>query len=182
MDVNLLDIVLIGIILVSISLSVYNGITKELVRISSLVGGIFLAFWGYPILADLMRLFVADFRWASGVAFFLIFLACMMTGALLTTSLRMFWKWTDLQWVDRLIGAGFGLLRGILVSGVLLTALIAFRPTSAFSSIVTESKIAPQVVNVGRVAVAIAPKKIKEAFREGFKELKKQWTGKDNKV
>ena len=75
------------------------------------------------------------------------------------------------------LGAGFGMIRGLLISAVLLLGLVAFQPVAGTSQIVADSKIAPWVMNVARTAVGMAPKGLKEAFGKGAAEIEEERAG-----
>jgi membrane protein required for colicin V production len=172
-----LDIVLGAILLLSVVGAARNGFTKEALRIASLVVGILAAMWGHGVLALQLRPWIQEGRVAAGVAFVLIFLACVLLGALLAYSLASVWKWTGLRWADMLLGVGFGIVRGLLVSAVVLLALLVFQPFAGTSSIVATSKIAPWVINVARTAAAVAPEAVREAFGRGVSAAEEERAG-----
>lgn len=176
-DRSVLDIALVGILIVSVFAAARNGITKEAIRIASLFVGLIVSMWGYGLLAQELQPWIQNGRAAAAVAFASIFLGCLIAGALLAHVLAGVWSLTGLRWLDMALGAGFGMIRGLLISAVLLLGLVAFQPVAGTSQIVADSKIAPWVMNVARTAVGMAPKGLKEAFGKGAAEIEEERAG-----
>ena len=176
-DRSVLDIALVGILIVSVFAAARNGITKEAIRIASLFVGLIVSMWGYGLLAQELQPWIQNGRAAAAVSFASIFLGCLIAGALLAHVLAGVWSLTGLRWLDMALGAGFGMIRGLLISAVLLLGLVAFQPVAGTSQIVADSKIAPWVMNVARTAVGMAPKGLKEAFGKGAAEIEEERAG-----
>lgn len=174
MGLNVLDLVLGGLLLLSVLGAVRNGVTKELIRIASLLFGVGAALWGYGVLAQQLEPWVGSSRAASVVAFVLIFLGCLLAGGLVARILAGVWSWTGLRWLDRLFGAAFGVLRGLLIASVALLGLIAFQPLADTSRVIANSKIAPWVLHIAQTAASLAPKSFREAFRRGVSRIEEE--------
>ena len=159
-----IDIFFCGILALSIFGAFRNGITKEVMRIASLLVAVFASMWGYGLLAGHLQPSMPNTRLAAIVAFLVIFVVCVLAGALLGVLLSKVWQLSGLGWVDRLLGAGFGFVRGILACTAVLLVLVAFQPFPSVTQALAGSKIAPWVVNLGRTAVQLAP----EAFRDAY--------------
>jgi membrane protein required for colicin V production len=76
--------------------------------------------------------------------------------------------------MDRLLGAGFGLLKAALIGVVLVLALSSFSVRPLPDS-VAGSRLAPVLIEVGRVAAALAPKEMRDGFDRSYENLKKFW-------
>lgn len=163
-----LDIVLGAILLASVIGAALNGLTKELLRIASLVVGLLVAMWGYGLLAGYLAQWISNAKVASAAAFALLFIGCLITGALLARLLAGIWSLAGLGLLDRLLGAAFGALRGLLLAAVLLLALVAFQPVADTAGLVADSRVAPFVLNLARTAAAVAPEALREAYQDGL--------------
>ena len=159
-----LDIVLGTILLASVVAAARNGLTKEIVRVAALIAGIVVALWGHGVLASQLSSVIENGRLASLVAFAAIFLGVVVAGVALAHLLVTVWEWTGVRWLDMALGAGFGLVRGLVVSAAILLALLAFQPFAETPAVVAQSRISPWVMNVARTAVAVGPRAIREAF------------------
>jgi membrane protein required for colicin V production len=178
----LLDIVLGVVVLASVVSAALNGLTKELLRIASLVVGLLVAMWGYGVLAGYLAQWISNARIASAVAFALLFIGCQIAGVLLAHMLSGIWSIAGLGSLDRLLGAAFGALRGLLVAGVLLLALVAFQPFGHTAELVAGSRIAPIVLNLARTAAAVAPNALRDAFHDGLERVRDHLEGDPSKA
>lgn len=167
-----LDIVLGAILLASVIGATLNGLTKELLRIASLIVGLLVAMWGYGVLAGYLGQWISNAKIASAVAFALLFIGCLITGALLARLLAGIWSLAGLGPLDRLLGAAFGALRGLLLAAALLLALVAFQPVADTAGLVADSRIAPFVLNLARTAAAVAPEALRDAYQEGLNHVR----------
>lgn len=167
-----LDIALGAILLASVIGATLNGLTKELLRIASLVVGLLVAMWGYGLLAGYLAQWISNANVASAAAFALLFIGCLITGALLARVLAGIWSLAGLGLIDRLLGAAFGALRGLLLAAALLLALVAFQPVADTAGLVADSRIAPFVLNLARTAAAVAPEALREAYQDGLARVR----------
>jgi uncharacterized membrane protein required for colicin V production len=67
---------------------------------------------------------------------------------------------TGLSIVDHLLGAGFGLLRGLLVAVAFVMGVMAFSKDGTPPRAIEESRVAPYVSQAARVFAAMAPARI----------------------
>lgn len=141
--------------------------------IATLVG-IFAGFWCYGLAAAHIVDYVNSRALANLIGFLLIFAAVVLLGGLLGRLLAKLFRWIGLSWFDRLLGAAFGFVRGILVAVALVTVLLAFAPMPPPPSIV-DSKLLPYVMDASNVLAAATPHEIKDAFRETQEKVKKIW-------
>ena len=113
------DWALLAVLAVSVVIGLVRGFVFECLSLAGWVVAWFAAHWGAPWVAA--RLPVSDPASAlsHGAAFLLAFVAALVVWALLSRLVRMLIHATPLSVPDRLLGAGFGALRG----GVLLLAL-----------------------------------------------------------
>ena len=167
----MLDIVLGVILLASVVGAALNGLTKELLRTASLVLGLLVSMWGYGVLAGYLAQWIPNARIASAAAFALIFIGCLIAGALLARTLSGIWSMAGLGLLDRLLGAVFGALRGLLLAAALLLALVAFQPIAGIPDLLADSRIAPIVLNLARTAAAVAPDALRDAFQDGLERV-----------
>lgn len=167
----MLDFALGTILVLSVIGAAWNGITKEAIRIAALILGIMAAMWGHGLLAPQLQPWIEDGRVAAGVAFVSIVLGFLLAGALIGHLLASVWSWTGLRWLDMLLGACFGIVRGVLICAAALVGLLVFQPFSGVSSMVADSRITPWVINMARTAIAVAPSGMRDAFGKGAAQV-----------
>jgi len=117
---------------------------------------------------------VSSPRVANLAGFLLVVIAVLLCGSVVGRIVNHFLRTIGLSFFDRLLGAVFGLVRGLLVATAVLTGFVAFGPhvdTKTISSAVVHSRIAPYVLEASRLCVAVAPMELKASFREQYAQL-----------
>lgn len=114
------DYAVLTIIGLSVIYSVMRGLVKEVLSIV----GWFAAFYvGRTYTAQLVPLMPPDIPTESLrilAAFLVLFLATLLVATLLAIAISAIFKKIGLGWFDRLTGAFFGLLRGLLIVCILV--------------------------------------------------------------
>jgi membrane protein required for colicin V production len=82
-------------------------------------------------------------------------------------------KLAFLGWFDRLTGAVFGAVKGILIVSVLLIAFTAFLPKG--SPVIKDSLLSPHITLISEKMIKVVPKDMKHAFMAKISEFKKIW-------
>jgi membrane protein required for colicin V production len=164
-----IDWLIAGIVVLSVLLAASQGFFYELFSLAGVVIGYIAAVWGYHRVAPLFAPLVKS-AWVADIAGFLtIFLAVVIVAGILARLARWFFKEAGLRWFDRLLGAAFGLIRGVLFVAVCLLAVTSFAPDS---KLLAGSTIAPYVLVVARAAIWVAPGQVRSRFDEGLKALR----------
>jgi membrane protein required for colicin V production len=78
-----------------------------------------------------------------------------------------------LGWLDRVSGAMFGAMKGILIVSVLLIALTAFLPKG--TPVIKDSLLSPYVILVSEKMAKVISKDMNHAFSTKIATLKKAW-------
>ena len=171
---NWLDIVLIVVLSFSTLHSLRRGFSREIVGLAASLAALVLGMWFYGIAGSYLSRYVSSVRTANLLGFFLVVGAVLGVGALIAWIVSRFIRTIGLSFFDRLLGAGFGLLRGLLITISILTAFMAFGPRSDGDSTpaaVLHSQIAPYILEASRWFVAIAPMDLKQNFRQRYSQV-----------
>ena len=166
---NDLDWLLIAIVVLSAVMAAAQGFFVELFSLAGAIGGFILAAWQYGTVAVWYGGYFKN-EWAANIAGFLtiyfgVLLICGFAGRLA----RWAFKEAGLRWVDRALGAAFGVLRGAVVATVLTMAIASFAPTSPR---LAGSEIAPYLLAVGQAGAWLGPSSLRQALHEGMNELR----------
>lgn len=172
---NWLDIVLGAVLLFSGIAALRNGLTREIVRLVALAVGVIGALWFYDALAVELT-FIESPALAKFAAFLGILFGSMLAGAVVAWILDKFWGVTGLRWFDRLLGGGFGLVRGWIAATILLLGLVAFVPVAGVDRAVAESNLAPLVLHSAHAASYVAPVPLRQAFTDNFEKVREAWS------
>jgi membrane protein required for colicin V production len=173
--VNWLDVLIGAVLVLSFAGALWNGLSREVVRLFALVGGILGGMWWYNRLAPHLKPLVDDEHFAAFAAFLLIVLGSLLAGAVVAWFLGKILRWTGLRWFDRLLGGAFGLVRGLLLAAALVLAVIAFQPTAGSAEGVAGSRLAPWVLYGAYAAATAAPAELRTKFQRGFERVREVW-------
>jgi membrane protein required for colicin V production len=172
---NWLDVVLLIILAASILTSFRKGLTREVIGLVSVLVAIALGIGLYGTAGSILLPYVSSPAIAHLAGFCIVFFSVLVLGALVSHILGRFLKVTGLSIIDHALGAGFGVVRGILIAVALIMAIMAFSPGNRPPQSVVESRTAPYVVDAARVVAAAAPHDLKEGFRKTYSEVKTIW-------
>lgn len=171
---NWIDILLVLVVGFSILTGFTAGFARVGVGFIATLLGIFLGFWCYGIAAAYVLDYVSSRAIANLIGFFVIFIGVVFVGAVIGHLLAKLFKWIGLSWLDRILGAGFGLVRGVIIAAALVTVLLAFAPSPPPRSVV-DSKLMPYTLDASNMLAALTPREVKDAFRDTRDKLKKTW-------
>lgn len=175
---NWLDYVLLAILLFSVAMSARKGFSREIIGLAAALFALVLGMWFYGLAGSFLIPYVSSPRVANLIGFLLVVFAVLLCGSMLGWIVNRFLRTVGLSFFDRLLGAAFGLVRGLLVAIALLTAFMAFGPhvdSKTVSSSVIHSRIAPYVLHASRVCVAMAPMELKSSFLKQYGQVKSLW-------
>jgi len=162
-----------------IGFSVASGLAAGFARVGigfiATVLGILCGFWFYGVAAGYVLDYVSSRAIANLVGFFAIFLSIVVIGAVVARLVAKFFKWVGLSWFDRLLGAAFGLLRGVVIAVALVTVLVAFAPSPPPRSI-TDSKMLPYMIDASNILSDITPREVRDAFQDTKDKVKRIWS------
>jgi membrane protein required for colicin V production len=125
---TLFDLFVLAIVGASVAAGALRGFVRALVAGIGLAVGFFVASYTYAQAGSFLRgLGLVESVEAGYAAGFLLMVGVVLAaGFVLGESLRAGLKRAKLQWFDRVLGAGFGLVRGVAVCSVVYLALTAF--------------------------------------------------------
>lgn len=172
---NWLDIVLLLVLVGSVVTSFSTGLTREVVGLVSLIAALVMAIWFYGSAGAFLIPYVSSPAIAHFCGFLIVFCGVMILGAVVGRALGRLMKVAGLSFVDHLLGAGFGVVRGLLISVALILALLAFSPGNSPPTAVVGSRVAPYVIDAARVCAALAPHELREGFRKSYEQVKTVW-------
>jgi len=164
---NGLDIVIVIILLVTLVLGLIKGLVRQVIGLAAVIAGLVLAARYYRQVSGVFGQAFASEKWASIVAFALIFIVVLLVGGLISFLVCKL-LCGPLRFVDHLFGGIVGLIQGILISGIVVFALLAF-PVN--KPLLTESKLAPYCYWLTKAMVRIIPQDLKDQFNQTYKEI-----------
>jgi len=167
-----LDFLFVLIILVSIVFALTKGLVREIISLVALIAGFAFAVLYYPVPAKWLAEFSRTESIANLLGFMIIFVGCVLLGALIAYIVNRFLKAASLKWLDRLLGGIFGLIRGWAICSIMVVALVAF---PIRENIMARSFLAPYLLAGARAAVFLVPQSLKDKFNEQYKKVLQTW-------
>lgn len=166
---NALDWIILVIMLFSALLAAAQGFFFEIICLAGAIVGFLLASWGYGRLAPWFVQYVKLPAFADLAGFLAIFLSVILFAGAIARLTRWVVHEAGLQSIDRVLGAAFGFIRGMVIVTAGLMAITAFAPESEELS---GSQLAGYFLVAGRGASWLAPADVRQKFRAGISRLR----------
>ena len=167
---NWVDITLGAIIVVSIVAGLRGGLVRTVVSFCASILGLILGLHYYRAVAFTLHPRITQPGLADIIGFAIIFLGITVLGSVVTGMLAKFIRSLDLVWLDRLLGAGFGLVQGLLYGAILIWCMMAFLPVPP-KLVLSQSRLAPCVMDTARRVADASPDEVKRTFRQSYRDL-----------
>jgi membrane protein required for colicin V production len=169
---TVLDYFVVIVVAASVASGAIKGIIKGIISVSSALAGLVIAAQSYPFAARLFGSLVSTARVANLLGFIAVFLLVLVGGGLLARWLRGGLKRARLGWLDHLLGAAFGLLRGWLICSVIYLALTAF-PVRLGA--VERAAFAPALLKGTRAVAYLTSRELRDRFFDGYAMVQGMW-------
>lgn len=170
---NAFDILVAVILSYSLIRGLFRGLVKELASIIGVLGGFLAAYSLYGVAAGYLSGLVSNPAYRNILAFMVIFCVVVILVNLLAVVIKYVLRIVFLGWLDRLGGAAFGALKGVLIVSVIFLALTAFLPKG--TPLIRDSVSAPYVSMVSEKLAALVSNDVKTEFSAKLDALKKAW-------
>src|SRR5208282_3460702 len=166
---SIADWIILGFLVFSVTAAALEGFFFEAFRLAGLVVGYLLAAWQYHRLADWFAPHLKS-PWLGEIAgFLIIFFAVLIVAGIAGRIARRVMKKAGLSAIDRFLGAVLGLLKGVLVVAIVLTAMAAFAHDAKW---LEGSELAPYFLVGGRAAIWLAPPELRHRFYQGLDTMR----------
>lgn len=162
------DWLLVVIVVVSTLAAMQRGFIRVLLSLIGLIAGIIIASWNYLAVAVRLQQWIASFAAAQVLAFLLILSLVMVLAAAVARILRSTIKAIGLGFVDRLLGAVVGFVRGLLLGVAAMLAVTAFFPDSPW---VQDSRLAPYFLDEIHAVSFVLPEHFQVQVSNGARYL-----------
>lgn len=165
-----LDWFFVALTIISVMSAFRQGLVKVVFSLSGLIVGVIAATWVHSRVVDNLQT-VGGIQPTSQVLGFLAVVGVIYVGFMVAGSYaRKVAMGAGMEAADRVLGAGFGLVRGALTAAVVLVALMVALPRATW---IERSQLAPYVLNGTRTVSFIIP----DSFRDGIGPQKAPATG-----
>ena len=166
---SIADWIILGFLVFSVTGAAIEGFFHEAFKLAGLVVGYLLAAWQYHRLANWFAPHLKSPFLGEIAGFLIVFFAILMVAGFAGRIARWAMKKAGLSTLDRILGAVLGLLRGVLVVAIVLTAMAAFAPAARW---LARSQLAPYFLVGGRAVIWLAPSELRHRFYQGLDYLR----------
>jgi membrane protein required for colicin V production len=156
---NLLDIIVIAVVLISGLFAFARGFVKEALSVAAWVGAAFAALYGLPYAAPVAERFLPKGPVADAAAALALFLVSLIALSLVTSAVAGRVKESSLSAVDRTLGLVFGLVRGLVLVCLFYIAISWALPPGRQQqpSWIADAKTLPLLANGAERLRALVP-------------------------
>jgi membrane protein required for colicin V production len=141
---NLLDLIIISILIFLVVKGLLRGFVRELASLAGVILGILLGNHFQPGMTLYLKSYLplTDYLPLISFAslFALILIACNLMGYLL----KLLFSKVFLGWLDRTLGVGLALAKGVILIYLVIVILVFFVPTKA--PLIAQSKLGPWII------------------------------------
>ena len=176
MPVTILDLVVIGVVLISALLAAVRGFTREVLAIASWVAAAAVAWVFHPQLLPFVKQYIpassAQDTIALVAAIAALFLGTLIVVSIVTARISDFVLDSRIGALDRTLGFVFGAARGLLLAVIgylFFTALVGNEKMPVWAK---DAKAKPVLEETGRSLLAMLPQDVNADFIKNL--LKKQ--------
>ena len=158
------DWAILAVLLFSTVTALVRGLLLEVFSLVGLIVGAFVAGWQYDVCSPLLMRFGLSRNVADAVAFLVIAVVVAIAVSLIGRLLRGVVRGVGLGWVDRLLGAAFGFLRGAVVVVIAAMATTAFFPHRVW---VQNSRLLPYLIQASNPVEQLFPATLRDKLNAG---------------
>jgi membrane protein required for colicin V production len=152
---NLLDLIIVGTMVFLIVRGLLRGFIKELGSIAGVILGIWAASVYQGQATDYLRLYLptVEFFILQLISFALVFAIVLILCNIAGLCLHVLLKKAVLGWTDRVLGGGLAILKGIIITYLMIVLLTFFVPSKA--PLIAKSRLAPLTISSYQSLVSI---------------------------
>jgi membrane protein required for colicin V production len=166
---NLADLFIIVVLAISVISAFVKGFFVEVFSLVGVILGLFFAAANYGGFAPWVSRVIPNHEIANLVAFLVIAFLVMILAGLAGRLLRSLVRGVGLGFVDRLLGAAFGLVKGCIVVTLVLMGVVAFLPKQDW---LLGSRLAPVFLSAVHGGSHVVPFALGEEIRQGLEALR----------
>jgi len=118
-----IDIAIVAVIFLSVITGLFRGFVKELIALGVWVFAFWFAYHYASLLDPWIGKYVHDNTIRAIVEFVVILFACLILGGVINALIGFLMRQSGLSGTDRVLGMGFGFLRGLFIVAILMVGL-----------------------------------------------------------
>ena len=177
---NLLDIIITCTMLFLVVRGLMRGFIKEIASLAGVILGILLAIRFQPQVTDLLKSYLPPSQFLGLVSFAAVFFSVLILCNLLGWVFKLLFQKVLLGWVDRTLGVGLAVAKGVIITYLVIVLLTFFLPSR--TPLIADSRLAPLIITSYQSMIRlISPdqyQKLRKKFVGTKTEIEKLVSGK----
>ncbi len=157
---NWYDIFIIAIIAAGFLYGFLKGIISEVFALAGLVIGFLIAMKYSFFIQPYILPFVKKDVFALIISFILLFLLSASVIILIGIFFKKAIKFVHLSWLDRIVGGIFGIVKGVVIAGLISLFIFAIFPGG--KAFIKKSTLGRHTVNIVRIAIYLLPEEVQK--------------------
>lgn len=169
---NILDLIIIGLITFFIIKGIFRGFFREISSLAGIIFGLLIGNHYHPQMANFLKVYIPFEKSLPLISFIILFILVVVFFNLSGILLHHLFKKLLIGWLDRGLGIGLALIKGVIISYLLIVLLTFFLPSK--SPLIAKSKTAHVViVTYQSMSRLISPDLYKTWKKRIYKESEK---------
>ncbi|MBW1695821.1 MAG: CvpA family protein [Deltaproteobacteria bacterium] len=170
---NPLDIGIVVILGFCFARGLLRGFVKEVVSLIGILGGFYGACVYYVQVGKLLSRWLSHSPYLNFVSFFMVFVGVFISISLLGALIRYLMDIVFLGWIDRILGAAVGTVKGILIVSLLLLAYATF--LTEWKPLYEKSYLSPRITAIAGKMARVIPKGVKREVANRIQAFISAW-------
>ncbi|PTM43217.1 membrane protein required for colicin V production [Bosea sp. 124] len=164
MPVTILDLVVIGVVLISALLAAVRGLTREVLAIASWAAAAAVAWVFHPQVLPILKQYIPNDTIALIASIASLFLVTLIVVSLVTARISDFVLDSRIGALDRTLGFVFGAGRGVLLAVIGYLFFAALMGDKNMPAWAKDAKAKPMLEETGRSLLAMLPQDVNADF------------------
>ena len=141
---NLLDVIIACTMLFLVVRGLMRGFIKEIASLAGVILGILVAIHFQSQVTGLIKPYLPSSQFLGLISFAVVFFSVLILCNLLGWGFKLLFQKALLGWVDRTLGVGLAVVKGVLITYLVIVLLTFFLP--ARMPLIAESRLAPLII------------------------------------
>jgi membrane protein required for colicin V production len=169
----LVDWIIVAVLAGAVLGGIIRGFFRSAFSLAGLIAGLALASWNYWRLAAVLKPLVHSVEAANAIAFLVIALVVMLIAAISGAVLAKLFEKVGLGCLDRLAGAVFGFIEGLVFVTVCILVTVAFFPQTQW---LTEARLPRYFFGALHMSTHVTPSRLADRLRKELRTLEAEST------
>lgn len=167
MNFNWVDLLLLAVLGLTVLFGILKGFVRQIIGICAVIAGLILAVNTYQVVSSFFSQWINSSTLSHFIAFITVFIATLCLGGILSFLFSKVIK-GPLKFINNALGGGLGLLKGMLICGVIVFAMLVF-PFK--EDALKQSFLAPYCLRITKAVIYLIPNDLKVKFNEAYEDI-----------